>query len=53
MDETLNTLIPDNPNAPYDMKDVIRLIVDDGEFYEVHQHFAKNIITCFARFDKQ
>lgn len=51
MDEQLNTIIPDNPNAPYDMKDVIRMIVDDGEFYEVHQHFAKNIITCFARFD--
>jgi len=51
MDENLNTVIPDNPNSPYDMKDVIRMIVDDGEFYEVHQHFAKNIITCFARFD--
>lgn len=51
MDEGLNTIIPDNPNAPYDMKDVIRMIVDDGEFYEVHQYFAKNIITCFARFD--
>ena len=49
-DEELNTIIPDNPNAPYDMKDVIRMIVDDGEFYEVHQHFATNIITCFARF---
>ena len=51
MDEALNTIIPDNPNAPYDMKDVIRMIVDDGEFYEVHQYFAKNIVTCFARFD--
>ncbi len=51
MDESLNTVIPDNPNAPYDMKDVIRSIVDNGEFYEVHEHFAKNIITCFARFD--
>lgn len=50
-EESLNTLIPDNPNAPYDMKDVIRGIVDNGEFYEVHQHFATNIITCFARFD--
>ncbi len=50
-DESLNTVIPDNPNAPYDMKDVIRSIVDNGEFYEVHQHFATNIITCFARFD--
>ena len=49
-DEELNTIIPDNPNAPYDMKDVIRMIVDNGEFYEVHQHFATNIITCFARF---
>ena len=50
-DESLNTVIPDNPNAPYDMKDVIRSIVDNGEFYEVHEHFAKNIICCFARFD--
>ena len=51
MDESLNTVIPDNPNAPYNMKDVIRSIVDNGEFYEVHKYFATNIITCFARFD--
>lgn len=51
MDEGLNTIIPDNPNAPYDMKEVIRMIADNGEFYEVHQYFATNIITCFARFD--
>ena len=50
-DESLNTVIPDNPNAPYDMKDVIRSLVDNGEFYEVHEHFATNIICCFARFD--
>ena len=50
-EDSLNTVVPDNPNAPYDMKDVIRAIVDNGEFYEVHQHFATNIITCFARFD--
>ena len=50
-DESLNTVIPDNPNAPYDMKDVIRSIVDNGEFYEVHEPFAKNIICCLARFD--
>ncbi len=50
-EEFLNTIIPDNPNAPYDMKEVIRGIVDDGKFYEVHEHFATNIITCFARFD--
>ena len=51
MDEELNTIIPDNPNAPYDMKAVIKMLVDDGQFYEVHQHFATNIICCFARFD--
>ncbi len=50
-EDFLNTIIPDNPNAPYDMKEVIRGIVDNGEFYEVHEHFATNIITCFARFD--
>ena len=53
MDEGLNTLLPDNPNQPYNMKDVIKSIVDSGEFYEVHAHFAQNIITCFARFDGQ
>ena len=49
-EEFLNTIVPDNPNAPYDMKEVIKGIVDNGEFYEVHQYFAQNIITCFARF---
>jgi methylmalonyl-CoA decarboxylase alpha subunit len=53
MDPNLNTLLPDNPNMPYNMKDVIKMIVDRGEFYEVHEHYAKNIITCFARFDGQ
>ncbi|MGL5515088.1 MAG: methylmalonyl-CoA decarboxylase subunit alpha, partial [Sporomusa sp.] len=53
MDDGLNTLLPDNPNQPYNMKDVIKMIVDNGEFYEVHTHFAQNIITCFARFDGQ
>jgi methylmalonyl-CoA decarboxylase alpha subunit len=51
MEDSLNTVIPDDPNQPYDMKDVISAIVDNGEFYEVHEHFATNIITCFARFD--
>lgn len=51
MDEELNTLLPDNPNMPYDMKDVIKSVVDNGEFYEVCEHYARNIITCFARFD--
>ena len=51
MDESLNTVVPDNPNMPYDMKDVIRSLVDNGEFYESQKYFAQNIITCFARFD--
>lgn len=53
MDESLNTLLPNNPNQPYNMKDVITSIVDDGEFYEVQPFFAQNMITCFARFDGQ
>ena len=52
-DEALNSLIPDNSNAPYDMKDVIRSIVDNGEFYESQQYYAQNMITCFARMDGQ
>jgi acetyl-CoA carboxylase carboxyltransferase component len=53
MDDSLNTLLPDNPNQPYNMKDVITSIVDNGDFYEVQPYFARNIITCFARFDGQ
>ncbi|WP_432667632.1 methylmalonyl-CoA decarboxylase subunit alpha [Wukongibacter baidiensis] len=45
----LDSIIPDNPNKPYDMKDVISLIVDDGDFYEYQPFFAQNILTCFAR----
>ena len=51
MEEALNEIIPDNSNMPYDMKEVIGLTVDNGEFYEVQPHYARNIITCFARFD--
>src|SRR5437868_2673589 len=50
-DEELDGVVPDNPNKPYDMRDVVRLIVDDGEFFEVHEHFARNIICGFARLD--
>lgn len=53
MDESLNHLLPDAPNHPYDMKEVIKSIVDNGEFFEVHKSYALNIITCFARFDGQ
>jgi acetyl-CoA carboxylase carboxyltransferase component len=48
MDEELDTIVPDNPNKPYDMKSVIHRIVDDGDFFEVHQHWAQNIIVGFA-----
>jgi propionyl-CoA carboxylase beta subunit len=49
--ESLNTLVPEDPQKPYDMKDVIHAIVDDGYFFEVHEHFAKNIFVGFARLD--
>lgn len=52
-DDSLNTLLPDNSNQAYDMKDVIKSIVDNGEFYESQQYWATNIITCFARMDGQ
>ena len=48
-DAELDTLIPDNANKPYDMHDVIRRVLDDGEFLEVHEHWAGNIICGFAR----
>ncbi|HZR95883.1 MAG TPA: acyl-CoA carboxylase subunit beta [Gaiellaceae bacterium] len=48
-DPDLDTLIPDNPNKPYDMHDVIRRVIDDGEFLEVHDRWATNIVTGFAR----
>lgn len=45
----LDTIVPDNPNKPYDIKDVIRLIVDDKRFFEIHEHYAQNIVVGFAR----
>ena len=48
-DEGLDTLIPDDPAKPYDMKDVIRRVVDDGEFLEVHERWAENLVCGFAR----
>jgi len=50
-DEELNTIIPDNSNNSYDMKEVIAKIVDNGDFYEVQPYYAANIITTFARLD--
>ena len=48
LDDELNSIIPDNPNKSYDMYKVIGSIVDDGEFFEVHRNYAKNIIVGFA-----
>jgi propionyl-CoA carboxylase beta chain len=50
-DPELDHVVPDNPNKPYDMRDVVRLIVDEGEFVEVHAQYARNIICGFARLD--
>ena len=47
----LNAIVPENPQQPYDIKDVIHALVDDGEFFEVHEHFAKNIVVGFAHMD--
>ena len=48
-DPALDKIIPDSPNAGYDIKAVITSIVDKGEFLEPHAHFAQNIVVCFAR----
>ncbi len=48
-DAALDSIIPDNPNQSYDMKAVIQSVVDNGDIFEPHQYFAKNIIVCFAR----
>src|SRR5204863_9477049 len=48
-DQELDTLIPDDPAKPYDMKDVITRVVDDGEFLEVHERWAENLVCGFAR----
>src|SRR5439155_9997027 len=50
-DAELDTLVPDTPNKPYDMHDVIRRVIDDSELLEVSERFATNIITGFARLD--
>ncbi|MEJ2193612.1 MAG: acyl-CoA carboxylase subunit beta [Ignavibacteriaceae bacterium] len=45
----LENIIPDNPNKPYDMKEIINLLVDDNDFFEVHKNYAENIICGFSR----
>ena len=49
MDEALDSIVPDSPTKAYDMKDVIRRVVDNGDFFEVHEHWAQNIVVGFAR----
>jgi propionyl-CoA carboxylase beta chain len=49
IDNSLDTLIPDNPNKPYDMKELILKVVDEGDFFEISPSFAKNIVTGFGR----
>lgn len=49
VDDSLDTLIPDNPNKPYDMKELILKVVDEGDFFEIQESYARNIITGFGR----
>jgi acetyl-CoA carboxylase carboxyltransferase component len=49
IDESLNDLLPDNPNQPYDMMEVIKAVADNGDFFEVHAEYAQNIIVGFIR----
>src|SRR5947199_488771 len=48
-DDILTSTVPENPNKPYDIKEVVRAVVDDRQFFEVHEHFARNIVVGFAR----
>jgi len=50
-ERALNALVPEDPQQPYDVKDVIHAVADDGEFFEVQEHFAKNMAVGFARLD--
>ncbi len=51
LEDSLNDIIPDNPNKPYDMYEVLGAVIDNGEFLEVHKNYAANIIVGFARFN--
>ena len=51
LEDSLNTIIPESPNTPYDVKEIINSIVDDGEFMEVHAKWATNLVVGFARFN--
>jgi propionyl-CoA carboxylase beta chain len=49
MAEELDSLVPDDPSKPYNIKDAIQLIVDDGQFFEIHENYAQNIVVGFSR----
>ncbi len=49
MEAALDDLVPESPDKPYDIKDVIRLVMDNGQFYEIHENFAANVVVGFAR----
>ena len=51
VEDSLDTLVPDNPNTPYDMKELITKLADEGDFYEIQEEFAKNILTGFIRME--
>ncbi|MCV6577021.1 MAG: methylmalonyl-CoA carboxyltransferase, partial [Cohaesibacter sp.] len=51
IEDSLDTLVPDNPNKPYDMKELILKTVDEGDFFEIQEAFAQNIITGFGRIE--
>jgi propionyl-CoA carboxylase beta chain len=53
IEDSLDTLVPDNPNQPYDMKELITKVADEGDFYEIQEAFAGNIITGFIRLEGQ
>src|SRR5690349_4902185 len=48
-DERLNSIVPESPNQPYNIRDIIHAVVDDGYLFEVHEHYARNIVVGFAR----
>ena len=51
IEPSLDTLVPDNPNTPYDMKELILKLADEGDFYEIQEEFARNIVTGFIRLE--
>ena len=51
VEDSLDTLVPDNSNTPYDIKELILKVIDENDFFEIQEKFAQNIVTGFGRFD--